>query len=266
MNGVAQVCRGLKARDPGRRDAPGTKVLKKRRLTARTRSYGDQCGQYRTRLIVPAADEQREERKPASRRPRREPRDERVRFHVMHRHDRKRVLRAQLLRGDDADAKAHREPGPHSHGHRGEARRIVDSRATQRLRDDRVDRALVRVPREVRDDAAPPLVDLHLLRERLAEDAAVAGDDRGAGVVARRLDAEYEGVGVDARRRGRRRRRRGADAEAEALALARVAVAAAGGGGGGGGGGGRGEHAARGRTATTSLPPTRFRRRSPHRV
>ena len=52
----------------------------------------------------------------------------------------------------------------------------------------------MRFLRQVGDDAAPRRVDRVLRRLGLAEHAPVAGDDRGAGVVARGFDAQDEGV------------------------------------------------------------------------
>ena len=73
----------------------------------------------------------------------------------------------------------------------------VDAGVPERGRYDVVDGRLVRLLREVRDDASPRRVDGVLRRLGLAEDAPVAGDHRRGGVVARRLDAQDEGVRVD---------------------------------------------------------------------
>ena len=73
----------------------------------------------------------------------------------------------------------------------------MDAGVGERPGDDAVDGGLARLAREVGDDAAPGSVDFHLRGEGLAEDAAVAGDDGGAGVVAAGLDAKHEGVRAD---------------------------------------------------------------------
>ena len=145
---------------------------------------------------MPARDEQREEREPHEIGAAREPRDQPVRLHVVDGNDRDVVRRAHVLRGDDADAQAHGEAGTHGDGDGVEPRR-AHAGVPERGRDDVVDGRLVRLLREVRDDASPRGVDGVLRRLGLAEDAPVAGDHRRAGVVARRLDAQDEGVRVD---------------------------------------------------------------------
>ena len=66
-----------------------------------------------------ARDEQREEREFDALGAAREPRDEAVRLHVVHGDDGDLVLRADVLRGDDADAQAHAQARAHGDGHRG---------------------------------------------------------------------------------------------------------------------------------------------------
>ena len=117
----------------------------------------------RVRMSWLPAGDGREEREPHEI-SRRGPRDQPVRLHVVDGNDRD-VVRRAFLRGDDADAQAH---GGRTRGGDGVE---PDAPVTfGRSRDDVVDGRLVRLLREVRDDASPRGVDGVLRRLGLAEE------------------------------------------------------------------------------------------------
>jgi hypothetical protein len=109
-------------------------------------------------------------------------------------HERERLGRAQ------ADEKRPHEPGPHRGGNRVDVT-AVDAGLDEHLRDHRREQLHVGAARDLRHDAAEARVQVDLARDDRGEHRGATGDDRGRGLVARRLDAEDDGRVAGTRRR-----------------------------------------------------------------
>ena len=101
------------------------------------------------------------------------------------------MVRRQLDCLLHANLQAQGEAGAHRDRDSGEVGRL-DVCAAERLLHSRIDRRLVRLLREPWHDTTPAFVHARLGGQHLSEHLAIATDDRRAGVVAARLDAEDE--------------------------------------------------------------------------
>ena len=139
------------------------------------------------------------------------------------------MVRRQLDCLLHANLQAQGEAGAHRDRDSGEVGRL-DVCAAERLLHSRIDRRLVRLLCEPWHDTTPAFVHARLGGQHLSEHLAIATDDRRAGVVAARLDAEDEPRGGIARRhhngRAARLLRDGRSAVARLLRLVRSSLRA----------------------------------------
>ena len=121
-----------------------------------------------------------------------QPRRVQMRFQVVDADVRQVGRERQRLRRTHSDEEGAGEPGPVACRDRVDAVQ-VGSRFDERLLHDLVDELDVRATCDLRDDAAEARMEIHLAGHNgRSHDAAVV-DDRGGGLVARRLDAEDAG-------------------------------------------------------------------------
>jgi hypothetical protein len=125
---------------------------------------------------------------------RREPREarhERVRLHVVHRHQRQRRRAADCARLAHADVQAQAEARPHGHRDGGQVV-LRQAGAREGVCNDAVDGGGVRLGRERGVHPAVGRVDGGLARNRLAQDAAVACYHGRCSVVAAAFNAKHQ--------------------------------------------------------------------------
>ncbi len=108
---------------------------------------------------------------------------------MVHRDERQPPRPGERLRGGDADEQRADQPRPCRHGHRFDARQ-VGACLRERRGDDGDDELEVATTRDLGNDAAEAGVQIGLRGDDVGEDLAVAGDECGRGLVARRLEAE----------------------------------------------------------------------------
>ena len=112
---------------------------------------------------------------------------------VVHRHERQPARGGERLRGRDADEQRADQPGS---ARDRDLLDVVEPRAgpLERVGGHRVDQLQVVARGDLRHHAAVARVQQPLRGDHVREDPAVVADDRGAGVVAARLDGEDHAV------------------------------------------------------------------------
>ena len=116
-----------------------------------------------------------------------------VAVQVVDRHERQAPRGGDRLRGREPDEQGADQAGPAGHRHRVD---VVEPgpRALQRVGRDRVHKLEVVARGDLRDDPAVAGVQQALRRDRIRADLAAVRHDRGARVVAARLEREDQAV------------------------------------------------------------------------